>query len=249
MKIVDRAAATDEPGPGRRSGTSRRGRLRRRRPTVIAPRLEAGRVARARHRNPTWLVAGALLVVVSALGGVLLFSANDDRIEVLVAAAELQPGVPVEPTDLRIARVAVGDGVATVDPDDAGQLAGRQPVGRVPAGTLLSPGMFVDEVALGAGEVVVGAALDPGEAPLSGLQVGSAVELVAIELGEEQGQETAAADDAAVTPIGRGTVWAVEPIATGQLWVSVRLDRDVGLEASLASARDALRIVLIGGAA
>jgi hypothetical protein len=50
------------------------------------------------------------------------------------------------------------------------------------------------------------------------------------------------------TSIGSGTVWAVEPIATGQLWVSVRVDREVGLAASLASAQDALRVVLVGSA-
>ena len=39
-----------------------------------------------------WLVAGVLLVVLSALGGVLLFSSTDDRVEVVVAATELLPG-------------------------------------------------------------------------------------------------------------------------------------------------------------
>ena len=63
---------------------------------------------------------------------------------------------------------------------DAAELIGRIPVGRVPAGAVLAPGMFADEVALGADEMVVGAALDPGEAPLSGLQVGAPVELLAL---------------------------------------------------------------------
>ena len=49
------------------------------------------------------------------------------------------------------------------------------------------------------------------------------------------------------TSLGSGTVWAVESIATGQLWVSLRVPRDVGVAASLASAADTLRVVLIGG--
>ena len=49
-------------------------------------------------------------------------------------------------------------------------------------------------------------------------------------------------------PLGTGTVWAAEQIATGQLWVSVRVARDVGLAASVAAAEDPLRIVLVGGA-
>jgi hypothetical protein len=215
----------------------------------IAARVDAGRVSLPRHRNPTWLVAGALLVVLSALGGVLLFSASDDRVEVLVAAGDLQPGGSVEHADLRIARVAVDAGVATIGPDGAADLIGRQPIGRVPAGTLLSAGMFAEELPLAAGEVVIGAALDPGEAPLSGLQVGAGVELVVLDLADpEQGGERIGADaSAAITPIGTATIWAVEPIANGQLWVSVRVAREVGLEASLAAAQDALRLVLIGG--
>jgi len=212
--------------------------------------VDAGRVAQPRQRNPTWLIAGALLVVLSALGGVLLFSASDDRIEVLVAAADLQPGEPVEHADLRIARVAVDAGMATIEPDGAAELVGRQPIGRVPAGTLLSAGMFAEELPLAADEVVIGAALDPGEAPLSSLQVGAGVELITLDVGDPaDGEEPVNRGRAAViTPLGTGTIWAVEPIATGQLWVSVRVDREVGLQASLASARDALRLVLIGGA-
>ena len=57
-------------------------------------------------------------------------------------------------------------------------LVGLLPVGRIPAGTLLAQGMFADEVPLAPNEVVFGAALDPGEAPLSGVQVGAPVELL-----------------------------------------------------------------------
>ena len=225
-----------------------------------AARFEPGRVAEPRPRNPIWLVAGVLLVVVSALGGVLLFSSTDDRMDVVVAATEILPGQPVERADLRVARVAVDDGIATVTPEAAANLVGQQAIGRVPAGTLLSPGMFADELPLKPGEVVFGAALDPGEAPLSGLQIGTPVELLNVVAADPsspvpppvggEGEAAAPASDGRVVsiPIGPGIVWAVEPIATGQLWVSIRVDREVGLEASLASAQDSLRIVLVGSA-
>lgn len=213
-----------------------------------------------------WLVAGVLLVVLSALGGVLLFSSTDDRVDVVVAATELLPGQPVERTDLRVARVAADDNIATVTPDAVANLVGQQAIGRVPAGTLLSPGMFADELPLGPDEVVFGAALDPGEAPLSGLQIGTTVELLNVVPEDATPQPppaetqaplpaegetpapTPASGEVISTPIGSGTVWAVESIATGQLWVSIRVDRQVGLQASLASAQDALRVVLVGSA-
>ncbi len=219
------------------------GAPKRSRRSAPAARFEPGKVAETRHRNPTWLVAGVLLVVLSALGGVLLFTSNDDRTDVLVAAAELQPGRPVERGDLRIGRVAVGDDVTSMPPADAADVVGRFPVGRVPADTMLTPGMFADEVPLGPDEIVFGAALDPGEAPLSGLEVGAPIELLEVAAADPATPEVAVA----ATSLGSGTVWAVESIATGQLWVSLRVPRDVGVAASLASAADTLRVVLIGG--
>ena len=219
------------------------GAPKRPRRSAPAARFEPGKVAETRHRNPTWLVAGVLLVVLSALGGVLLFTSNDDRTDVLVAAAELQPGRPVGRSDLRIGRVAAGDDVASMSPDEAADVVGRFPVGRVPAGTMLTPGMFASEVPLGPDEMVFGAALDPGEAPLSGLEVGAPVELLEVAAADPAAPEV----EVAAASLGSGTVWAVESIATGQLWVSLRVPRDVGVAASLASAADTLRVVLIGG--
>jgi len=215
----------------------------RRRPAGPVARFEPGKVAEARHRNPTWIVAGVLLVLLSALGGVLLFTSSDDRDSVLVAARDLDPGRPVERADLRVQRVAVDGGVATMPVDAVDGIVGEHPVGRIPAGTMLAPGMFVSTQPLGPDEVVIGAALDPGEAPMAQLQLGSAVELVRIDVPAAGTTDV----PASAAPLGVGTVWAVEPIATGQLWVSVRVTRDIGLAASVAAAEDRLRVALVGG--
>ena len=228
-------------GPAAPSGTPPR---RRKRAPSAAPaaRFEPGRVAEARHRNPTWIVAGVLLVLLSALSGVLLFTSSDDRTEVLVAAADLEPGQPIERSDLRVQRIAADAGVASMPATSADDVIGEHPVGFVPAGTLLSPAMFEAAIPLGADEIVVGAALDPGEAPLSQLAVGDVVELVRVVLPPAGVEGEATAES-----IGAGTIWAVESVATGQLWVSVRVQRDVGMEASLAAAEDRLRLALVGG--
>lgn len=239
------AGVTDAPTPEPPKRST--GRRRRTGPPAPAARFEPGRVADTRHRNPTWIIAGVLLVLLSALGGVLLFTSTDDRAEVLVAAVDIDPGRAVVAGDLQIARVAADDRVRSIPAAEAAELVGQQTNGRIPAGTVLSPEMFDTAVALGPDEMVIGAALDPGEAPLPGLQIGDAVVLL----------DTAApvADPAATVPgapgartIGTGSVWAVEPIATGQLWVSIRVDRSVGEAASsVAATDDALRIALIGG--
>jgi hypothetical protein len=192
------------------------------------------------------VLGGVLVVVLCALGGVLLFSSADERTEVLVAAGDLEPGEPVSRGDLRIERLVLDGGVGSIAPTAVDELVGQLPVGRIPAGTLLAPGMFAAEVPLAPSEIVFGAALDPGEAPLSGVQVGAPVEL--LEVARTNPSAEPGTDPAAAVAIGTGTVWAVESLATGQLWISMRVPRTVGLEASEASQLDTLRVVLIGGA-
>jgi SAF domain len=239
MTVTDHDQPTPAPVPDR---PSRTGLLARRR-AAPAARFEPGRVAEARHRNPTWIVAGLLLVLLSALGGVLLFTSTDDRTDVLVAAHDLDPGRPVERDDLRIQRVGLDANVSSLPVAAAVGLVGQHPIGPIPSGTMLSAAMFEPAVALAPDEVVVGAALDPGEAPLSKLTVGATVELVKVSV---PGPGTAEVDGSAA-PIGTGAVWAVEELASGQLWVSVRAKSDVGMQASAAAAQDRLRVVLIGG--
>jgi SAF domain len=244
MTVTERNEARTSTPPRRAQG--RRGRLKRRAtPTAPAARFDAGRVAETRHRNPAWLLAGVLLVVLCALGGVLLFSSADERTEVLVAVRDLEAGQPISRGDLRIERLAVDGDIGSLSPADADAIVGLLPVGRIPAGTLLARGMLADEVPLAAGEMVFGAALDPGEAPLSGVQVGVPVELLDVPKANPNATEKSAPAEATV--IGSGTVWAVEQLASGQLWISMRVPRDIGLTASEASQSDTLRVVLIGG--
>jgi hypothetical protein len=230
--------------------TARRTGRRRVAPGPVA-RFQPGRVAEARHRNPAWLVAGALLVVLSALGGVLLFSANDERTEALVAARDLAPGAVVTRDDLRIERVAV-DGVDVVAPSAVDGLLGQRAVGPVPQGALLHPAMFAVENPLGPDEMDIGAALDPGEFPQSDVPVGAAVELLVSSAIEPVaapgvvGAEPPAARPDEAKSIGVGAVTAVEERATGQLLVTMRVSRDVGLVAAQAARDDTLRIALVG---
>jgi hypothetical protein len=213
-----------------------------------ADRVEFGRAGEARHRNPGWLLAGVLLVLVSAIGGVLLFASADDRHAVLVAAADIELGQPVQRSDLRVVQMSSAAGVATLGNADAGDLIGQVAIGRIPAGTVLNPSMFDSSSPLAAGEMVFGAALDPGEAPLSTVAVGTAVRLLAAP----RAIAGATRDDAAAPPpavvIGDGVVGDHEALGSGKVWLSIRTTVEVGLVASKAAQDDELRVVVIGGA-
>lgn len=219
-----------------------------RRATPPASRVEFGRTGQARHRNPGWLLAGVLLVLVSAIGGVLLFASADERQGVLVAAADIEVGQPLQRSHLRVVQMSAASGVATLGTADAAALIGQIPVGRVPAGTVLNASMFNADSPLGADEMVFGAALDPGEAPLSAVTVGSAVRLLAAPRAVAGADRDVVATPPAAVVIGDGVVWDSEALGSGKIWLSVRTTVDVGLIASKAAQDDELRVVIIGGA-
>jgi hypothetical protein len=228
------AAQPDVPGEVRRAAP--------------AGRVEFGRTGQARHRNPGWLLAGVLLVLVSAIGGVLLFASADERHGVLVAAADIDVGQPLQRSHLRVVQMSSATGVATLGTGDAVALIGQIPIGRIPAGTVLNASMFNSSSPLGADEMVFGAALDPGEAPLSAVTVGSAVRLLAAPRAVAGAERDAAASPPAAVVIGDGVVWDHEALGSGKIWLSVRTTVEVGLVASKAAQDDELRVVIIGDA-
>jgi SAF domain len=213
---------------------------------VPVARFVPGEVGAAKGRNPVWLVAGVVLVVACALAGALLFSRGSGQRDVVVAAKDVTAGVPVGRGDLRVVRMSVPAGVSTLSPVEASGLVGQRSSGRVPAGTLLNPAMFATVAPVADGEMVFGAALHPGAAPLSSITVGATVEL--LSAGKPDTAAAAAVPVPAMS-LGTGVVWAVEALASGDVWVSVRVARPVGLLASQADQEHSLRIVLAGGTA
>lgn len=221
----------------------------RRRGRAVAPvaRVDPGRVAAASHRNPVWLLAGVLLVLGSAVGGMVLFRASDQRHEVLVAGHELAAGEVVDRDDFRIRRVAA-EGLEIVGPDAVDGIVGQRAIGPIPAGALIHPGMFTARAPIGPDEMDVGAALDPGAFPRRDLALGAATELLAVAepvAGGDDPAVTAGDGLGAVVPIGRGTIVAVEERANGQLLVSVRVERAIGLRVAQAAAEGRLRLALV----
>jgi hypothetical protein len=211
-----------------------------------AGRIDVGRAGRSRHRNPGWLLGGVLLVLVSAIGGVVLFASADERRGVLVAAGDIEVGQPLRRSQLRVVQMSSAAGVATLGTADAATLLGRIPIGRIPAGTVLNASMFSSSSPLGADEMVFGAALDPGEAPLSAVAIGSAVRLLGAPRAIAGGDRDAAALPPAALVLGDGVVWDHEALGSGKIWLSVRTTVDIGLVASKAAQDDELRVVIIG---
>ena len=243
---------TDPHGTSTERGGSPRARVRRR-STASAPvaRIATGRVAEPTHRNPVWALGGVLLVFVSAIGGVLVVRAGDERTDSLIAARAIAAGDVVARDDFRIRRIAA-DGLDIVEPGEVDSVVGRRAVGPVPAGALVDPAMFSDVVPIGPDEMEIGAALEPGAFPRTDLGLGAAVELLVVGEPAAASSPTTAPGEtggpvlSTVTSIGRGSIVAVEARANGQLLVTVRVGRTIGLTASHAAADGRLRLALVG---
>jgi len=205
------------------------------RPPTAAPE-------RAGRRNRTRIALGLLVIVLSVLGTVSLYSSTGDRVEVIAVRRTVPAGQVVTDDDLGTVSIAKGSGLAVVSVADRAEMVGKvAAVGLVP-GSLLAPEQLRDGPAVENGMAIAGAVLKPGQYPV-GLQAGDEVLLVETP--------TAAATGAATAPVerGRARVLDVAASADGSSSVAVSLVVPRGVATSVANAGAAgrLSLVVVGG--
>lgn len=199
-----------------------------------------------KRRKQSWVVLGVVLVAVAALLGAYVFATVTDRISVLVAAGDLEPGVPISADDLRVVEMGRTAELRAIQPDLQDLILGQAPRGPIPAGTVLNTGLFVprDET-LPAGMIVVGALLDAGAAPISSLTTGDRVEMLAAAAPVSQ-----SAPGGTAMRLGDATVWSVQLMGTtgasSRLWVSLLVDEQLHAPVAQAAAEGRLRLGLVG---
>jgi Flp pilus assembly protein CpaB len=183
-------------------------------------------------------VVAVLLVAVSALAGVVVFSQASAREPVLVLANPVERGQVLAANDLRVVYMASDDAVATVSAEALGSLVGRLAVADLEASTIVTPAFFVDRETVAAGEGVVGLALSPGEYPTLGLAPGDVVDVIAT--GDPASESGGVLASGAV-------VFEVAELGTqGARFVSLRMPAEVAAEVAQAAAAGGVRLVLVG---
>lgn len=206
-------------------------------------------LAAPKRRRPSWVLVGVLLVGLAALMGAWVFAATSERISVMVAARDVAPGEVITASDLRVVEMGKSGGLRAVQSSQQGLIIGRAAVGPIPAGTVLNTGLFAEKGdVIPAGQVVVGAALEPGAVPTAGLAAGDRVELITVV--ERSGSVTDAAPLAAAV-LATGTVWSIEPLGSGgsssKVWVSLLVPAEIQTVVAQATADGLLRLALVGG--
>ncbi len=194
---------------------------------------------RQRVQVPQLLVA-VLLVALSALAAVVLFSRAASRDPVLALANEVERGQVVNAGDFQVVYVGTDDPVATVSADELATLTGLTAVADLEAGTIVTPSHFLARNVLGPGEGVVGLALSAGEYPTLRLAPGDLVDVIrtAVEPG-----------DAGVVLVAAAEVFDLAELRTqGQRFVSLRMPVGAAAEVARAAADGRIRLVLVAGA-
>lgn len=204
-------------------------------------------LSRPTRRRPSWVLVGSLLVGLSALLGAWVFAATSEQLAVVVAARDIQPGEVIGASDLRVVEIGGSSDLRAVQSNQQELILGKSARGPIPAGTVLNTDLFTDQGgAVPAGMVVVGAALEPGAVPTSGLRAGDAVNVLVAQrtvTGQTPGDVAPTA-----SLLAAGTVWSVEPTGSNSTGVWVSLVVPSASEGSIvqAAADGLLRLTLVG---
>jgi hypothetical protein len=191
------------------------------------------------------LVVAVLLVALSALAAVVLFTRAAARDPVLALAADVERGQVVASGDFQVVYLGTDDPIRTVASDELSTLVGLTAVSDLEAGTIVTPAHFVARSVLEPGEGVVGLALSPGEYPTLRLAAGDLVDVIRTE---SSAASEAEATDGGVVLAERAEVFDIAELGSqGQRFVSLRMPEDAAADVARAAAQGRVRLVLVAG--
>lgn len=196
-----------------------------------------------RQRRPAWIAVGATLTGLAMLANVGFYRSAGHRVAVVQLARDVPLGQQVQAADLKVARVAVDQAVATVPKRQLRQVAGQRAAVGLRKGTLLAASQLTTQPYPPRGQKLVTAALKAGMVPL-GLAPGWRVRAVFTTGTQDHGAAAATPDSssAGAQSHASGDVPAVvdqvsAPDSEGTVPVSLLVaDADAGTVARQAAA-------------
>lgn len=198
---------------------------------------------RGRERNTRWVAFGLVLTLLGGLGAFVVAASLADRVDVVVAARPLDAGRPLAREDLKVVGIAGGDGARAIAAGQLESLVGSVPTSDLPAGAILHPDQIVAAEDSAERTVIVGAALAPGQYPLTDLSAGQEVQVI-----EVSGETGFSEDDDGSAVLGRGTVVSAKVLAGDEMLVSLRVAEGMAPLMSERSQQRRIRLVLVEGA-
>ena len=216
-------------------------------PSVNAdPHTPPMRLATPTRRKPSFMLGGALAILLSAALGAWVFASSTTTISIMVLARDVQAGEVISATDLRAVEVGHFANARAVQPHQQALIVGLAARGPLPEGTVVNTDLVIarDQV-IPPGMVVVGAELEPGAAPAGSFEPGDRVALLGTR------RTTTASVDSVVEAdvMTEGSLWAIErPDGSygGRVVVALLIPQDAQGQVAQAAADGRLRITLVG---
>jgi hypothetical protein len=190
------------------------------------------------------VLAAVLVVGVTGLAAVVVFSQAAARTPVVALANPVARGQEVAADDLRVVRVASDDPVAWLPEERLGELVGRLAVADLEAGTILTEAHFRPRATLEQGEGVVGLSLAPGEYPSPRLAPGDTVAVVSVAGVAAEGGNRG---EVALLVSGAEVVDVAELGPSGERFVSLLMPEADAARVARESAAGAVRLVQVAG--
>ena len=199
------------------------------------------------QRRWSWVAIGVLVMLGTGLVFYLWVQRLDQRVAVVVSTRTIQPGEVVVEDDLQVTEVGDGDAGEFLPASQAREVAiGRPAAALIPEGSFVHPDQFGTVEALGEGQTVVGAVLEPGGYPT--LRLGPGQKVVMLETKDAQ----APGGGTAGRQLGVAEVHAAAPlvgpsVGTEALFVSLVVTDADAIAVADAAAAERLRLVLVPG--
>ena len=193
------------------------------------------------------LALGVLVLVVSALAALWLFTTSSDRTEVLALANQVERGEVLGIEDLVTVEIASDEALVVLRPEQATEMIGRVALTDLPAGVLAVPSQFAEASPLVAGEGIVGLDLTSGQVPSSRLTPGTTVSVILTPTSTDAGA-VSAGDVGDLGELLVDTAIVVETVprgGQGGVYVALSMSEADARAVSVAASLDRVRLVQV----
>ncbi len=174
-------------------------------PVSIAPAPIATPAPLKPRRRVGMILAGVVLVVVSALFTTWLVTSQSTTSQVLAVTRSVPRGATISAGDLTSVAVPGAGVLRTVPADQADHVVGKIATVDLLAGSLVTTGSYADALAVGEGKALIGVTIDVAHRPATSLHAGDKVVFVEspVASGDAKGNaRQILADVASVTVVG-----------------------------------------------
>ncbi len=212
------------------------------RPAGLSTALGPGgsRLPTTRTRRPTFAALAVLLILVGALASAWLVYRSGNRVDVLVAAGDIEAGQQLTADDFSVARVATDDAPVIIS-SALPNFVGTYATSTIPEGTLLNRDMFLAGDVVPDNGVVVGMVLTPQQRPALDVRAGDVVRLYLVPPDEAGGTVPGDPGDTVVSAV---RVVEVGPATSGAQGLAVSVLVSSGDSGNVVAASSAGQIAL-----